>query len=106
MVLEKDNAIADWHALMCPINASKAKISHPHRLYMFTNQTICVCLINFSMAYLFINLNNIRAKCGFDTGKKLYSWFKLYQICTKRVTGKSEKELKREFFFYGLGNLL
>ncbi|KAG4983230.1 hypothetical protein AAZX31_10G127500 [Glycine max] len=39
MVLEKDNAIADWRALMGPTNASKAKITHPH---------------------------SIRAKCGLD----------------------------------------
>ncbi|XP_058767271.1 wall-associated receptor kinase-like 1 [Vicia villosa] len=30
MVLEKDNAIANWHALMGHTNASKAKITHPH----------------------------------------------------------------------------
>ncbi|KEH18488.1 nucleoside diphosphate kinase-like protein [Medicago truncatula] len=30
MVLEKDNAIADWRALMGPTDASKAKITHPH----------------------------------------------------------------------------
>ncbi|KAK7381876.1 hypothetical protein VNO80_00425 [Phaseolus coccineus] len=39
MVLEKDNAIADWRALMGPTDASKAKITHPH---------------------------SIRAKCGLD----------------------------------------
>lgn len=71
MVLEKDNAIADWRVLLGPTDASKAKITHPHRLYMFTNQTICVCLINFSMImiHLFTNLNSIRAKCGLDTEK-------------------------------------
>ncbi|XP_057455052.1 probable nucleoside diphosphate kinase 5 isoform X2 [Lotus japonicus] len=42
MVLEKDNAIADWRALMGPTDASKAKITHPH---------------------------SIRAKCGLDTEK-------------------------------------
>ncbi|KAJ1407072.1 Nucleoside diphosphate kinase [Sesbania bispinosa] len=31
MVLEKDNAIADWRALMGPTDASKAKVTHPHR---------------------------------------------------------------------------
>ncbi|XP_027192221.1 probable nucleoside diphosphate kinase 5 isoform X6 [Cicer arietinum] len=40
MVLEKDDAIADWRALMGPTDASKAKITHPH---------------------------SIRAKCGLDT---------------------------------------
>lgn len=42
MVLEKDNAIADWRALMGPTDASKAKITHPH---------------------------SIRAKCGLNTKK-------------------------------------
>lgn len=42
MVLEKDNAIADWRALMGPTDASKAKITHPH---------------------------SIRAKCGLDMQK-------------------------------------
>ncbi|KAG4400373.1 hypothetical protein GLYMA_07G040700v4 [Glycine max] len=32
MVLEKDNAIADWRALMGPTDASKAKITHPHSI--------------------------------------------------------------------------
>ncbi|XP_027336784.1 probable nucleoside diphosphate kinase 5 isoform X2 [Abrus precatorius] len=42
MVLEKDNAIADWRALMGPTDASTAKITHPH---------------------------SIRAKCGLDMEK-------------------------------------
>ncbi|TKY64246.1 nucleoside diphosphate kinase 5 [Spatholobus suberectus] len=42
MVLEKENAIADWRALMGPTDASNAKITHPH---------------------------SIRAKCGFDMEK-------------------------------------
>ncbi|KAI5422349.1 hypothetical protein KIW84_045703 [Lathyrus oleraceus] len=42
MVLEKDNAVADWRALMGPTDASKAKITHPR---------------------------SIRAKCGLDTEK-------------------------------------
>ncbi|XP_027906969.1 probable nucleoside diphosphate kinase 5 [Vigna unguiculata] len=32
MILEKDNAIADWRALMGPTDASKAKITHPHSI--------------------------------------------------------------------------
>lgn len=32
MVLEKDNAIADWRALMGPTDASKAKVTHPHSI--------------------------------------------------------------------------
>lgn len=39
MVLEKDNAIADWRALMGPTDASKAKITDPHRS--------CMLLIKF-----------------------------------------------------------
>ncbi|XP_019461922.1 PREDICTED: probable nucleoside diphosphate kinase 5 isoform X2 [Lupinus angustifolius] len=42
MVLEKDNAIADWRALMGPTDSSKAKITHPH---------------------------SVRAMCGLDTQK-------------------------------------
>ncbi|CAL0317956.1 unnamed protein product [Lupinus luteus] len=42
MVLEKDNAIADWRALMGPTDARKAKITHPH---------------------------SVRAMCGLDTQK-------------------------------------
>ncbi|KAF1889598.1 hypothetical protein Lal_00024925 [Lupinus albus] len=42
MVLEKDNAIADWRALMGPTDARKAKITHPH---------------------------SIRSMCGLDTQK-------------------------------------
>lgn len=34
MILEKENAIADWRALMGPTDAHKAKITHPHRSTM------------------------------------------------------------------------
>lgn len=46
MVLEKDNAIADWRALMGPTDASKAKITHPHRSYMLLI-TLPVVFMNF-----------------------------------------------------------
>ncbi|BFG24145.1 hypothetical protein CerSpe_104200 [Prunus speciosa] len=42
MVLEKENAVADWRALIGPTDASKAKITHP---------------------------NSIRAICGLDLQK-------------------------------------
>lgn len=32
MVLEKENAITDWRALIGPTDAKKAKISHPHSI--------------------------------------------------------------------------
>ncbi|XP_010540099.1 PREDICTED: probable nucleoside diphosphate kinase 5 isoform X2 [Tarenaya hassleriana] len=32
MVLEKQNAVADWRALIGPTDARKAKISHPHSI--------------------------------------------------------------------------
>ncbi|XP_054783589.1 probable nucleoside diphosphate kinase 5 [Prosopis cineraria] len=32
MILEKENAIADWRALMGPTDARKAKITYPHSL--------------------------------------------------------------------------
>ncbi|KAI3455639.1 hypothetical protein Pfo_012302 [Paulownia fortunei] len=31
MVLEKENAIADWRALIGPTDANKAKVTHPRR---------------------------------------------------------------------------
>lgn len=31
MVLEKENAVADWRALIGPTDARKAKLSHPQR---------------------------------------------------------------------------
>ncbi|VVA20726.1 PREDICTED: nucleoside-diphosphate kinase [Prunus dulcis] len=42
MILEKENAVADWRALIGPTDASKAKITHP---------------------------NSIRAMCGLDIQK-------------------------------------
>lgn len=35
MVLEKQNAIADWRALIGPTDAAKAKTTHPNRSYKF-----------------------------------------------------------------------
>lgn len=32
MILEKENAISDWRALIGPTDAKKAKTTHPHRL--------------------------------------------------------------------------
>lgn len=32
MVIEKENAIADWRALIGPTDAKKAKVTHPDRL--------------------------------------------------------------------------
>ncbi|KAH7565602.1 hypothetical protein JRO89_XS09G0232800 [Xanthoceras sorbifolium] len=32
MVLEKENAVADWRALIGPTDARKAKITHPHSI--------------------------------------------------------------------------
>lgn len=37
MILEKENAVADWRALIGPTDARKAKITHPHRLFMYFN---------------------------------------------------------------------
>ncbi|KAL5538013.1 hypothetical protein UlMin_045309 [Ulmus minor] len=32
MILEKENAVADWRALIGPTDARKAKITHPHSI--------------------------------------------------------------------------
>ncbi|KAH7547064.1 hypothetical protein FEM48_Zijuj01G0267400 [Ziziphus jujuba var. spinosa] len=32
MILEKENAVADWRALIGPTDASKAKVTHPHSI--------------------------------------------------------------------------
>lgn len=42
MVLEKENAIADWRALIGPTDAKKAKVTHPQRLVTLHGQQ---CLI-------------------------------------------------------------
>lgn len=35
MILQKEDAVAHWRDLIGPTDARKAKITHPHRLYMF-----------------------------------------------------------------------
>ncbi|KAG5537986.1 hypothetical protein RHGRI_025173 [Rhododendron griersonianum] len=40
MVLEKENAVADWRAMIGPTDARKAKITHPYRIHM-TLEFVC-----------------------------------------------------------------
>lgn len=42
MVLEKENAVADWRALIGPTDAHKAKHTHPHRLVIVHHYFLCV----------------------------------------------------------------
>lgn len=36
MVLEKENAVVDWRALIGPTDAREAKITHPHRYVLIS----------------------------------------------------------------------
>ena len=56
MVLEKVNAVADWRALIGPTDAQKAKITHPHRLFLFVNHNILICFL-FTSAILLVLLS-------------------------------------------------
>lgn len=56
MVLEKINAVADWRTLIGPTDAQKAKVTHPHRLFMFLLIMTIFCLI-FSLAILLVLLS-------------------------------------------------
>ncbi|CAK9179857.1 unnamed protein product [Ilex paraguariensis] len=40
MVLEKVNAVADWRALIGPTDARKAKVTHPHRLFIYSLSSV------------------------------------------------------------------
>ena len=56
MVLEKINAVADWRTLIGPTDAQKAKVTHPHRLFMFLLIMTIFCFI-FSLAILLVLLS-------------------------------------------------
>lgn len=75
MVLEKDNAIADWRALMGPTNASKAKITHPHRSYNVTN---CITLHLWTL-WLVHNFCRIEPLDSVIVGGQIY--FDVHDIC-------------------------
>lgn len=49
MILGKENAVADWRALIGPTDAKKAKITHPHRLSFL----ITMLLLLFQYPYRF-----------------------------------------------------
>jgi hypothetical protein len=74
MILEKENAITDWRALIGPTDARKAKITHPHRYVLILICVLvpiflrlsCSCLINiWSVGTLSYNLGalNELVKC-------------------------------------------
>lgn len=50
MVLEKENAVADWRAMIGPTDARKAKITHPYR---FLSCDFCpflfACIVLFQL---------------------------------------------------------
>nr|XP_048335866.1 nucleoside diphosphate kinase isoform X3 [Ziziphus jujuba var. spinosa] len=62
MILEKENAVADWRALIGPTDASKAKVTHPHSSHPH-----------------FQHKSTVRT--GFR--KKLCSWFRFSSISSK-----------------------
>lgn len=47
MVLEKQNAIADWRALIGPTDSVKAKATHPNRSYEFWSLSLYILLHTF-----------------------------------------------------------
>jgi len=92
MVLEKDNAIADWRTLMGPTDASKAKITHPHRSYNVTNLitshanfiTCSICVKLSLLALMITTSDNLlycflqyQSKMWIGYRKELCSWFRL-----------------------------
>lgn len=48
MILEKENAVADWRALIGPTNASKAKVTHPHRSQFLLVSYLYIVFPSFS----------------------------------------------------------
>lgn len=52
MVLEKVNAVADWRTLIGPTDAQKAKITHPHRLFLFVNHENMIVFIFIFYIYI------------------------------------------------------
>lgn len=45
MVLEKENAIADWRATIGPTDANKAKVTHPKRFVTWYSWHWSLCSI-------------------------------------------------------------
>lgn len=86
MVLEKENAIADWRALIGPTDAHKAKITHPHRyvlilICVFVPVFLCLsrsCLTNiWSIGTLSYSIRILEwtSKCHDFIGYIVLCWF-------------------------------
>lgn len=98
MILKKENAVADWRAIIGPTDARKAKITHPHRffefslfgsvynLYIFSLPHFIPCNIEFpchhsllDYFWYFQHQSNVWLECR----KELCSWFRLSWISSK-----------------------
>lgn len=62
MVLEKENAVADWRDLIGPTDAHKAKVTHPHRYVL---SLIFFVIVPFFPVFLIILHYKCMIHCQF-----------------------------------------
>lgn len=87
MVLEKENAVADWRALIGPTDANKAKETHPRRLENFATCHLYTTLMNLRI--FFLSILSIRALCGLSTQRN----------CVHGSDSPQSAARERSFFF-------
>lgn len=112
MVLEKQNAIADWRAMIGPTDATKAKATHPNRYYKFLSSSLYIlCLLKFETwiqyrcqysCYRFICSFgfhwsplldfSIRAMCGLDSEKNCVHGSDSLQSAQREISFFFEEE--------------
>lgn len=83
MILEKENAIADWRALMGPTDARKAKTTHPYRLLCIIISYTSLCLVQINFRFkIFAQLRDNFMTSIVVISAIFFAWWNSFLFCT------------------------